>query len=274
MDRAQASQSPLRHLLVALAALAALAGCDRDRAAGTPGSGASTDPVELTVFAASSLREAFEELGAAYEAAHPDVDVMFSVAGSQELRTQVEKGAPADVIATADAQHMEALVTAKRVTGSQVLARNEPVVVTTPAMAATVVDFATLGAAPRIVVGAAEVPIGRYTLQILDRASAKLGAGFRSGVEARIVSREFNVRQVLGRVERGEADAAIVYRTDALSAPGVRVVPIPPDLGGFSELRIATVSASKHPVEAARWVEFALSPAGREVLDRAGFLPP
>jgi molybdate transport system substrate-binding protein len=81
------------------------------------------------------------------------------------------------------------------------------------------------------VLGVPEVPIGRYTLQILDKASKTLGADFRSRVEAHVVSRELNVRQVLSKVALGEADAAVVYRTDAVTAKDrVEVVTIPPEL--------------------------------------------
>jgi molybdate transport system substrate-binding protein len=123
-------------------------------------------------------------------------------------------------------------------------------------------------------VGAPEVPIGAYTLEVLDKASAKLGTDFRERVEAKVASRELNVRQVLAKVVLGEADAGIVYRSDALTAAGkVAVVSIPPGLNVAAEYPIAALEAAPHPELARRWLELVKSPAGVAALREAGFVP-
>jgi molybdate transport system substrate-binding protein len=228
---------------------------------------------KLVVFAAASLRDAFQAAGEAFEAAHPGAAIRFNFAGSQELRTQIEQGAPADVFASADPKHMHELLSAKRVGTPQTFARNEPVMVVASEEAEALVAFADLARANKIVVGVPEVPIGRYALQILDNATASLGADFRARVEAHVVSRELNVKQVLSKVTLGEAEAAIVYRTDANNLQaGVSVVTIPSELNVVAEYPIASVSAAEHPQLAAAWVEFVLSPAGQDILRQAGFV--
>jgi molybdate transport system substrate-binding protein len=227
---------------------------------------------ELEVFAAASLRESFGELGRLFEAQHSGTKVQFNLGGSQELRTQIEHGAPADVFASADQQHMQALVLAKLVGSPKVFARNEPVLVVPKGNPARIAGLADLPNAKRIVVGLPEVPIGAYTLRVLDAASKQYGADFRSRVEAKIVSRELNVRQVLAKVGFGEADAAIVYRTDARTAKDkVEVIAMPPGLNVVAEYPIATLTRTKRSALAKEFVDLVLSNAGREVLSRFGF---
>ena len=182
-------------------------------------------PRELVVFAASSLREAFAGLGATFERQHPGTKVSFALAGSQELRTQIEHGAQADVFASADWTHMRALVAARLAASPRTFARNEPVLVVPRENPAQLRTLADLPRATRIVLGAAEVPIGAYTQRILDAASRRYGAAFRSSVEAHVVSRELNVRQVLSKVALGEADAGVVARSAAV-AHGLDFIPL------------------------------------------------
>lgn len=256
-------------LMLLTSLLASLTGCKRPE----PSPAARED--KLVVFAAASLREVFTAMGDDFKRAHPGVEVTFNFAGTQELRTQLEHGAAADVFASADQRHMDELARASRVSGPVVFARNEPVIVVAKESAASLRGLADLPSANRIVIGAPEVPIGRYTLQILDRASTTLGADFRSRVEARIVSRELNVRQVLTKVSLGEAQAGFVYRTDARAAQDqVSVVAIPPELNVIAEYPIAVVSGAAHPGLARAWVDFVLSADGQRALRNAGFLAP
>jgi molybdate transport system substrate-binding protein len=239
------------------------------------GEAAAKPEHKLVVFAAASLREAFTTLGAEFERAHPGVHVTFNFAGSQELRTQLEHGAPGDVFASADTKHMDALVTAGRAVKPTNFVRNEPVIVVAPESARTVRGIYDLPGLERIVLGAEEVPIGRYTLKVLDNASQSLGADFRARVEAKVVSRELNVRQVLAKVQLGEAQAGFVYRTDASAAgKAVGIVAIPPEMNVIAEYPIAVIANAAHPRLARAWVDWVLSPAGLAVLTRAGFSPP
>jgi molybdate transport system substrate-binding protein len=257
----------LRHALLAATAFAL-------SLVATHAQPAATREEKLVVFAASSLQDVFAKLGEEFGKAH-DAKVTFNFAGTQELRTQLEYGAPADVFAAADTKHMDELVKGSLVTAPVMFARNEPVIVVARESVDEIRSLGDLSSAERIVLGVPEVPIGRYTVQILDKASAKLGADFRSRVEAKVVSREANARQVLAKVSLGEADAGIVYRTDARSAGGdVAIVPIPLDINVIAEYPIAAVSGAPHPGLARAWLDFVLSADGQKRLRDAGFIAP
>jgi molybdate transport system substrate-binding protein len=237
--------------------------------------GAAAGPLahDLVVFEAASLKEAFAALASRFEKDHPGVHVITNATGSQELRSQIEHGAAADVFASADERHMHALLAAGLAGPPALFACNEPVVVVRTDLAA-LKTFADLPLAERIVVGAPEVPIGAYTNRILDRATDKLGALFPARVRAKIVSREPSVRQVLAKVVLGEADAAVVYRTDALSAKTkVRIVEIPPDINVTAAYPIATLKHAPNPSLAAAFVALVRSPSGAAALREAGFSP-
>jgi molybdate transport system substrate-binding protein len=229
---------------------------------------------KLIVFAASSLRDAFSVLGEDFRQAHPEVELQFHFAGSHELRTQLEQGAIADLFASADQRHMQALTAARRVSAPVLFARNEPVLVVSQEKRSTLRSFSDLPLASRIIIGVPEVPIGRYTLQILERATPSLGADFSARVQARVVSRELNVRQVLAKVSLGEAEAGIVYRSDTKSSKAnVAVILIPPDINVVAEYPIATLVDAPHPGLAKRWLSLLQSRAGRDRLTMAGFEP-
>jgi molybdate transport system substrate-binding protein len=225
---------------------------------------------EITVFAAASLREVFEDLAKAFEA-KSGVKVRVNLAGSQELRTQIENGARADVFASADQKHMDALVRAKLLATPRVFARNTPVVVVPSGNPAKVGSFEELPKARKLVVGAPEVPIGSYTLQILDKA----GSDFKEKVLANVVSRELNVRQVLAKVSLGEADAGIVYRTDAIAARGkVEIVDVPAKVNVIAEYPVAVLSRAPQAAAARAFLDFLLSSEGQKRLAAAGFVAP
>ncbi len=245
--------------------------CRRERSDPAPGS------ARLVVFAASSLRDVFTELGGEFRRQSPGVELVFNFAGTQELRTQLEHGAAADVFAAADRRHMQALADRGGVERPVVFARNEPVLIVSreAAAAARVPDFWSLAEAERIALGATEVPIGRYTNELLARAQSVRGGAFRNRVEAKVVSRELNVRQVLTKVRLGEAEAGIVYRTDARGVTDVTQVEIPPEVNVLAEYPIAVVRHAASPALAQAFVDVVRSREGREALERAGFtLPP
>lgn len=240
------------------------------------GDEAQAAPAEdkLLVFAATSLRDAFMAMHEGFRAAHPRVEVSFEFAGSQELRAQLEQGAAADVFASADQRQMDELLKAGRASAPVTFARNEPVIVVAKEAAAKIHGLRDLPAASGLVIGAPEVPIGRYTLQVLDKAASSLGPDFRAKVEAKVVSRELNVRQVLNKVKLGEAEAGFVYRSDALAAPELSVVTIPTEQNVLAEYPIATLNSAQHVQLARAWLEYVRSEAGQSALQHAGFLPP
>jgi molybdate transport system substrate-binding protein len=228
---------------------------------------------ELVVFGAASLKDVFARLTRSFEKENGDTKVILAAAGSQELRSQIEQGARADVFASADLRHMDALSSAGLVVNPTVFACNEPVIIV-PAGLAAIKTLADLPHAERIVVGAPEVPIGAYTIQMLQKAERKLGADFSERVEAKIASRELNVRQILAKVVLGEADAGIVYRSDAQAARDkVKIVEIPLDVNVLAEYPIAVLKEAPHPDLARRWVDLVKSPAGAAALREAGFVP-
>jgi molybdate transport system substrate-binding protein len=264
--------------------LALVVGCQKEPSPAAATGAAAAPPAahaSLVVFAAASLRDAFGTLRDEFVHTHPGLEVTFNFAGTQDLRAQLEHGAKVDVFASADQRNMNELSKASRVVHPVVFARNEPVVVVAKERAALVPSFADLPKASRIVLGVPDVPIGRYSLQILDRASTLdaahggVGKDFRSQVEAKVVSREPDVRQVLAKVSLGEADAAIVYRTDANAAQDKLVtLSIPGAVNVLAEYPIAVVSDAEHGALAGEWVTFLTSSAGQELLHKAGFLSP
>lgn len=237
-----------------------------------------TARAELTIFAAASLRESFGKLAAQFEALHPGVEVRLNLAGSQELRVQLENGAPGDVFASAEPKHLSALLAQQLARPAAVFARNEPVLVVPRDNPAGLRALADLPNAQRIVLGVPEVPIGAYSARILDAASAALDRAnpkaFRARVEAHVVSRELNVRQVLAKVALGEADAAIVYRTDAATARDrVTSISIDPAINVIAEYPIAVLTRARQPRLAEQFVAFVLSAAGQRTLESFGFAP-
>ena len=227
---------------------------------------------ELVVYEAASRKNAFATVAARFQAAHPGTKVVANAAGSQELRAQIEHGAPADLFASADRRHMDALVAAKLVEAPAVFACNQLVIVTRPGLE-PVKGLGDLPRAERVVVGAPEVPVGAYTGKMLENAGRLYGADFRRRLDRHIVSRELNVRQVLAKVLMGEADAAIVYASDAVAARDkLRVVPLPTALNPVAEYPIAVVRGARHTQLARAFIELLNSPTGAGALRDAGFI--
>jgi molybdate transport system substrate-binding protein len=231
---------------------------------------------ELIVFAASSLKDVFGGLGATFRQQHPEAQVSFNFAGTQELRTQLEHGAPADVFASADVRHMAELERAGRVQPSTLFAKNELVLAVSREASVSVKRLEDVPSLERIVMGGPDVPIGQYTRELLQRAStSSLGPDFVARFEAHVVSKELSARQVLARVSLGEAQAAFVYRTDALSVAdaGVAIVPVGDELRVVADYPIAIVTKPAHPALAAAWLELVHSAEGQRQLSSAGFVP-
>jgi molybdate transport system substrate-binding protein len=212
-------------------------------------------PVRVTIFAASSLTNAFTAEATAFARQTGD-QTTFSFAGSQELVAQVQQGAPADVVATADLTTMGKL---PHGADAKVFARNRLVIATPRGNPKQVSGLTDLSRPDVVVVLAAPtVPAGKYAATALRAA----------GVTVHAKSLEDNVRSVLTKVQLGEADAGIVYASDAKSA-GANVTTIP----------VPNSPVAAYPVLATRpagdaFVEFLLSAPGQAILARYGFLPP
>jgi len=227
---------------------------------------------ELTVFAAASLTEAFGEIAELFEQANEGVSVTLNFAGSSILATQIVQGAPADVFASADLVQMQVVVDAALNDGAPaVFARNRLVVITPTG--SPVVELEDLGdEGVLLVLAGPEVPVGRYSREAIASLGTAFGAGYSERVLANVVSEEPNVRQVAAKVELGEADAAIVYSTDAAVLSGILVIDIPEQHNVVATYPIAVVAGSPQAELAHAFVEFVLSEAGQGVLASRGFL--
>lgn len=236
----------------------------------------NSEPRTLTVYAAASLTEAFTEIGKAFEASHPDVRVAFNFGGSQNLRTQIEQGAPADVFASANAMEMETLVTGNFVEASapKVFLSNQLVVILpkdNPAGITSLEELSNPGL--KLVIAAEEVPAGRYAREVLNNLSALFGPDYHDQVLQNIVSNEDNIRQAVTKVELGEADASIVYVSDAVAVPELQRIEIPPDMNMIAEYPIAPLAGSANRALADEFIDYVLSPDGQATLEKWGFTP-
>ena len=231
----------------------------------------------LNVFAAASLTDAFTEIGKNFEAANPGVTVTFNFAGSQALRTQIEEGAPADVFASANITEIDALVTDGFIAkgSSQVFLNNKLIVILPAKNTATLTKLEDL-AKPgiKIVLAAEEVPVGKYARQALDQMNAQFGADFKDKVLANVVSNEDNVKQVVAKVQLDEADAGIVYTSDAVAAPDLKTIEIPAKLNVIAQYPIAVLRKSVKTNLATAFIEYILSTEGQSVLQKWGFASP
>jgi molybdate transport system substrate-binding protein len=233
-------------------------------------------PQTLTVFAAASLTSAFGEIGKAFEAANPGVTIKFNFGGSQTLRTQIEQGAQADVFASANAREMDALVTGTLVGKDtpQVFLTNQLVVIMpakNPAGLKTLADLSKPGL--KLVLAAKEVPAGNYALQMLDKLDKNIGAGFKDKVLANVVSYENDVKQVVAKVQLGEADAGIVYISDSVAAPSLQKIDIPTENNIIAHYPIAALRKTSNPALAQAFIAYVLSADGQATLKKWGFLP-
>lgn len=258
-------------LLAAIAVLGAACG-DGDK---SPSGGLSGS---LTIFAASSLTDAFTDIGAAFEVAHPGVSVEFNFAGSPTLVTQLDQGAEADALATADEQNMSAAYEAGLVVSAgEVFAQNRLAVIVpsdNPAGLTTPYELGRSGL--RLVLASPEVPAGRYARQLIEGMGAipEGGPGFAKAVFGNVVSEEPNVKAVVAKVQLGEADAGIVYVTDVTPdiANDVTLVAIPDEINVTASYPIATIADAPAPGLASAFIEFVLSPEGQAILQQYGFL--
>jgi molybdate transport system substrate-binding protein len=155
-----------------------------------------------------------------------------------------------------------------------IFAQNEPVLIVPASNPARLATFADFPKADRIVIGAPEVPIGAYTATILGAAEKVYGPEFGANVAKHIRSRELNVKQVLAKVTLGEADAGIVYKTDALTAKErITAIAIPDTVNVVASYPIAVLSGAPHADLAKAWIALVLSKEGQAILAAAGFKP-
>ena len=248
-----------RVLIVALVPLIFLAACSS--------SSESQQQTTLNVYAASSLATPFAYAGLAYEKEHPDVKVQFNLGASSDLARFVQEGAPADVFASADITNMN------KVESQDLLDSQSFIFATTyleiivekgnPLNISSLQDLAD----PDLifVTSNPEVPIGKYTAEVLEKA----------GVTVTPDSFESNVKGIMLKVARGEADAGIVYHSEVIASDGqVEGVEIPTEFNIVAEFPIGIVKNSANKKEAQRFIDYLLSPEGQSLLTQYGFQTP
>lgn len=235
--------------------------------AGCSSSPATTESGTLTVFAAASLTESFDALERGFEADHQGVDVKFNYAGSSKLAQQINEGAPADVFASANQSNMDKVVDAGAAEGQpQVFATNRLTIAVAPGNPKGIHSFADLTQPGLTVMAcAAQVPCGAATKKV-EQAS---------GISPRLASEEQNVKAVLRKVSAGEADAGLVYVSDARSAEGtVDAVDFPESAQAINTYPITTVDGSSQTKLGSQFIDYVRGPAGQRELTKAGFGPP
>jgi molybdate transport system substrate-binding protein len=263
---------------VACAAVLLLAACgDGDDVASSTGAapsdeGSATTSAEsalegtITVFAAASLTDAFEEVGTAFETANPEVTVELNFGASSALREQILAGAPADVFASANTSNMDQVVDVGAATDPETFVENRlqiAVPAGNPGDVTGLADFAN----GDLLIGlcAEEVPCGEFGREALANA----------GVTPAIDTNEPDVRSLLTKVEAGDLDAGIVYVTDVLAAgDAVEGIEVPDDENVVATYPIASLTESGNPDAAEAFVEFVLSDDGQEILTSYGFDAP
>mgnify|MGYP001339423698 FL=1 len=232
----------------------------------------------LTVFAAASLTDAFEEIATVFEAENAGVDILFSFGSSSTLAAQLAEGAPADVFASANNTQMNVARDAERIAGSpRTFVKNRLVLIVpidNPAGIVTLRDLAAEGV--KLVIAAPDVPVRTYTDTMLQRLAADpaYGEAYSAAVIANVVSEEDNVRQVAAKVALGEADAGIVYISDVTPdiSDQVIAIPIPDYLNTIATYPIAITNDSAYPELAQAFIDYVLSDAGQDILVSWNFI--
>ena len=246
---------------VLVAPLAAACGSSHPAPAASVGASHGT----VVVFAAASLKDAFTSLANDFERSHPGVRVVASFGGSDSLAAQIVQGAPVDVFASADTATMTTVTKTGDASAPTVFATNELEIAVSPGNPRHIGSLADAAASGlKLALCAPAVPCG----------SAAARAFASAGVSPHPVTLEQNVTAVLTKVELGEVDAGLVYRTDVRSAAGkVDGVQFPQAAQAVNSYPIAVVNSGHNAATGRAFVEFVLSSDGQRVLQAAGFAP-
>jgi molybdate transport system substrate-binding protein len=233
----------------------------------------------LVIFSAASLSDAFEEIGAAFAEANPEVSISFNFGGSSTLAAQIEQGAPADLFASANLTQMNRLAEKDLLAGpAQIFARNRLVVILPVGNKADITELSQLArAGVQIILAAPNVPIRQYSEEALLKLAAlpAYNADFADQVLANLVSEEDNVRQVVAKIALGEADAGIVYQSDVTPdvAEKLLVLPIADTANVMAEYPIAVLKESTQQALAEVFIAYLQSEAGQNIMAKWNFLP-
>ena len=227
-----------------------------------------TKKITITVSAAASLSKAYTELGKQFEKANPSIRVRFNFASTSSLVSQIQSGAPTDVFAAADLASFDKLLASGNVVKSpKVFARNSMQLIVKRSNPLGISSVTDLAKASVVSLCAKTVPCGVYAATVLSRYGVVIA-------ESKI-TRGVDATATLNAVSTGDADAAIVYATDALSAKkSVSIISIPVGKNVTAMYGIGTIRGSKNSKQAEAFMQFVLSPAGQKGLKTFGFLVP
>lgn len=233
----------------------------------------------MIIYAATSLTDVFEAVGDAFALAHPEVEILLNFASSATLAAQITAGAPADVFASANELQMKKVLDSGRVDAAAVdiFAHNHLTLIVpadNPAAIQSLEDLANDGVL--LVLAAEGTPIRAYTDAMLASYNADYGQSFSQRALRNLVSEESNVRQVVARVSLGEADAGVVYQSDALGDVADRLGSIPIDErhNQLASYPIAPLKDAAAPELAQAYINFVLSAAAQPILAENGFCWP
>jgi molybdate transport system substrate-binding protein len=252
----------MKRLVVIAGAALALAGCGDDA---TVSGGDSSRP-QLTVSAASSMKEALSSCAPEFQ----DADVRLQFAGSDELAAQIRQGAPVDVFAAASTKLPEALAAEGKLDAPVEFVSNR-LVLAVPAEGGKVASLDDLEApGVKLVIGAEGVPVGDYTRGVLEQ----LGPERSKAILANVRSNEPDVKGVVGKLTQGAADAGFVYVTDVNATGGKKAIELPGDLDATATYAAGVVKAAREPDAAEAFVDDLLSGGCHDALIAAGFTEP
>jgi molybdate transport system substrate-binding protein len=244
---------------------------------GGSGGGGRQQGGTLTILAASSLTDAFAELGNIFEQQNPGTTVKTSLGASSELLAQIQQGAPADVFASAAQEEMNTAVKDGLVAGKpEVFVKNREIIMVPEDNPANIKDLEDLSKPNiKLVLAAKDVPAADYALGILGKANKVYGSGFKQEVLSNVASREADVRASANRVVVGDADATFGYKSDYTPdiRDKVKVITIPPNLNIIATYPIAALKDAKEQGLAKKWVELVTSKEGQRVLKKWSFEP-
>jgi molybdate transport system substrate-binding protein len=241
--------------------------------------GFAQEPKELVAFTAASLTGAFCEIGQVYKN-ETNISVAFNFDGSQALRTQLENGAYADIFASANKKHMDAVKGDGLMNNSSVIifTNNKLSLIVpkdNPGKIGNLTDLAKPGL--KIVIGTKDVPVGDYAMQIINKLGndSAYGAEYKQKVLANIISQETNVNYVVTKVALGEADAGFAYISDVTKdlASKVDNIEIPDKYNVIAEYPMGILKDSKYPTESEKFIRLVASDEGTAILEKYGFAP-
>ena len=235
-------------------------------------------PVQLTIFAAASLKGALGTIKAAYEAASPGTTIIVSLDSSSALETKIEQGAPSDVFLSADTTSPQRLIDAGIAGGTAVrFAGNKLVIIVptgNPGGVTTPADLARSGL--EIVAAGDTVPITAYATKLIDNLAALSGypTDFAARYASNVTSKEENVKGIVAKIELGQGEAGIVYVTDAQASTRVETVVVPDEANVPATYAGVVVRASANQAAAQAFLTWLTGGVGQAIFGAFGFVPP